>query len=64
MFGPNCAKATGLLGELLGATEILYELAPETLVHLKIMVLDVDENTDTWKADERDERNGDYYCTF
>lgn len=53
VFGPNIAKATGLLGEFLGATVILYELVPETLVHLRIVVLDVAENTDTWIADER-----------
>lgn len=59
VFGPNIAKATGLLGEFLGATVILYELAPETLVHLRIVVLDVAENTDTWIADEQ--INVDYY---
>lgn len=63
MFGPNWAKAMGSLGELVGATEILYELAPEYLVHLRVTVFDVAENTDTWMADERDERNGDPYRT-
>lgn len=53
VFGPNVAKATGLLGELLGATVILYEVAPGTLVHLRIMVLDDAENMDAWIADER-----------
>lgn len=61
VFGPNMAKAMGLLGELWGATVILYELAPETLVHLRIMVLDVAENTDTWIADDTDEISVDYY---
>lgn len=61
VFGPNVAKAMGLLGELWGATVILYELAPETLVHLRIMVLDVAENTDTWIADDTDEISVDYY---
>lgn len=62
VFGPKVAKAMGLLGELWGATVILYELAPETLVHLRIMVLDVAENTDTWIADDTDEISVDYYC--
>lgn len=61
VFGPNVAKAMGLLGELWGATVILYELAPETLVHLRIMVLDVAENTDTWISDDTDEISVDYY---
>lgn len=46
VFGPNVAKATGLLGELLRATVILYEVAPVSLVHLRIIVLDVAENID------------------
>lgn len=50
VFGPNVAKATGLLGELLRATVILYEVAPVTLVHLRIIVLDVAENVDTCNA--------------
>lgn len=62
MFGPYVAKAMGLFGELWGATVILYELAPEYLVHLKITVWDVVENTDAWKADERDE-SVDHYST-
>lgn len=53
VFGPNVAKAMGLLGEFWGATLILYELAPETLVHLRIAVLDVAENMDASKADEK-----------
>ena len=57
VLGPNWAKAMGLLGELFGATEILYELAPEYLVHLRIIVFDVAEKTDTWMAGEGDERN-------
>lgn len=56
VFGPNWAKAIGVLGELLAATVILYELAPEYLVHLRIAVLDVTENTDTVISDEGDER--------
>lgn len=52
VFGPNRAKAMGLLGELFGATVILYELAPEYLDHLITAVLDVVENTVTVKADE------------
>lgn len=58
---PYCTKAIGSVGELLGATEILYEMAPEYLVHLRITALDVAENTDTWKSDERDEWSGDHY---
>lgn len=46
MFGPNVAKAIGMFGELRVATVILYELASGTLVHLRIMLLDVAENTD------------------
>lgn len=61
MFGPNVVKPMGLLGELLGATVILYELASENLVHLRIAVFDDTENTDTWISDERDERSGDHY---
>lgn len=61
VFGPNWAKAIGVLGELSGATVILYELAPEYLVHLRITVLDVTENTDTVIADEGDERSQGYY---
>lgn len=56
MFGPNVAKAMGLLGELLRAAVILYEAAPEYLVHLRITVLDVAENRDTWMSDKRDAR--------
>lgn len=47
VFGPNVAKAMGSLGELWSATVILYDVAPVTLVHLRIMVLDVAVNTDT-----------------
>ena len=54
VFAPNVAKAMGLFGELLGATVILYEVAPAYLVHLIIAVLDVIENTLTWISDERD----------
>lgn len=53
VFGPNVAKAIWLLGELLGATVILYEVAPENLVHFRIALFVVTENTDTCKADER-----------
>lgn len=52
VFGPNVAKAIGMFGELWVATVILYELAPGTLVHLRITLLDVAENTDTWIPDE------------
>lgn len=62
VFGPNVAKAMGLFGELWGATVILYELAPETLVHLRIMVLDVAENTDTWIANGTNKMGEDDYC--
>lgn len=55
MFGPNWAKAVGLVGELWGATVILYELAAEYLVHLRVTALDVAENTEIWKSDERHE---------
>ncbi len=61
VFGPNVAKAMGVSGELLATTVILYELAPEYLFHLRVTVLDVAENTDTWRTDERDERSGDLY---
>lgn len=56
VLGPNVANAMGSLGELWGATVILYELAPEYLIHLRITVLDVVENTDTWRSNERDVR--------
>lgn len=49
VFGPNVAKAKGLLGELFKAAEILYEAAPEYSLHLRYTVLDVVENTETWK---------------
>lgn len=49
VFGPNVAKAKGLLGELSKAAEILYEAAPEYSVHLRYTVLDVVENRETWK---------------
>ena len=53
-----------LFGELEGATVILYELAPETLVHLSIVVLDVAENTVTSiPPDERDDRSRDHRST-
>lgn len=52
MFGPNVAKATGMFDELWVATVTLYELAPDTLVHLRITLLDVAENMDTWNPDE------------
>lgn len=42
-----------MFGELWVATVILYELAPGTLVHLRMMLLDVAENTDTWIPDEK-----------
>lgn len=61
VFGPNVAKAMGLFGELWGATVILYELAPDTLVHLRIMVLDVAENTDTWIANGTNKMGEDNY---
>jgi len=63
MFGPNVAKAMGLLGELLRATVILYEAAPGYLVHLRITVLDVAEKMDTWISDENDARSTDHYTT-
>lgn len=62
VFGPNVAKAMGLFGELWGATVILYELAPETLVHLRIVVLDVAENTDTWIAKGTNKMGENDYC--
>lgn len=62
VFGPNVAKAMGSLGEVWAATAILYELAPETLVHLRIIVLDVAENTDTWISDDTEVISVDYYC--
>lgn len=50
-----------LFGDAEGATVILYELAPETLVHRSTMVLDVAENTVTsMPPDERDDRSGDH----
>lgn len=52
VFGPNVAKAIGMVGELWVATVILYELASGTLVHLRIMLLDVAENIDAWIPDE------------
>ena len=58
VFGPNVEKAIMLVGEFWLATRILYELAPGTLVHLKIAVLDVTENTDNWGSEESNERNG------
>lgn len=53
MFGPNVAKAIGMFGELWVAAVILYELASGTLVHLKMMLLDVVENMDAWIPDEK-----------
>lgn len=54
MFGPNKTKAMKSFGELLLATLILYEAAPGNLVHLRITLLDVAENTDTWISDKSD----------
>lgn len=62
VFGPNVAKAMGSLGEVWAATVILYELAPETLVHLRIMVLDVAENTDIWISENTEVISVNYYC--
>jgi len=62
VFGPNVAKAKVVLGEFWGATVILYELAPENLVHRRIADLVVTENMDTWISDERDDRSGDQHC--
>lgn len=49
VFGPNDAKATSWLCDF---TVILYEVAPEYLVHLRVTVFDVAENTDTLKSNE------------
>lgn len=49
VFGPNDAKATSLLCDVI---VIRYEVAPEYLVHLRVTVFDVAENTDTLKSNE------------
>lgn len=59
VFGPNDTKASGLLGDV---AVILYEVAPGNVVHLRITVLEVAENTDTVKSNEGREKN--HHNTF
>lgn len=56
VFGPNVAKATGLLGSFEGATVIRCELTPGILVQRRVAVFDVVVNTVTTAGREGEER--------